>query len=112
MLRQVLCWDLVASALKAGVQFGAGFAQRRDGALDLRFPFADVRIDFMLVSEVKGNRPINLLQAERREVLPNGLRRVPGVERIHDGVQGDSRASDVESAVALLDVLASLHVSV
>jgi hypothetical protein len=52
------------------------------------------------MSEVKGNRPIHLLQSERREVLANGFRRVSGLEGIHDGVQGDTRAGDVESAVA------------
>ena len=55
--------------------------------------------------------PVHLLQGERREVLANGLRRVSGFERVHNGVQRDTRADYVEPAVALLDVFASLHVS-
>jgi len=38
----------------------------------------------MRMSEVKGYRPVHLLQAERREVLANSLRRVPGFERVDD----------------------------
>jgi hypothetical protein len=94
-----------------GVQFGAAFAQRRDGALDLFFALANVGADFLLMSEVKNDRPVHLLQGERREVLANGLRRVSGFERIHDGTQGHTGAGDVESAVARFDVFASLHVS-
>jgi hypothetical protein len=46
----------------------------RDGALDLFFPFADVGVGLMFMRQVKRNRPIYLLQTERREVLANGLR--------------------------------------
>ena len=95
-------------AFKTGIEFGAAFAQRRDRALDLFFPFANIGIDLLLMSKIEGNRAIHLFQGERREVLANGLRRVSGLERIHDGVQRDTRAGDVESAVALLDILASL----
>ncbi len=68
MLRQILSCDLMAGALKSGVQFGAALAQSRDRALALFFPFANVGVGFLLMSEVKGNRPVHLLQAERREV--------------------------------------------
>ena len=98
--------SLAAGALKTGVQFGAAFAQRRDGTLDLFFPFADIGIDLLLMSKIKGDRPVHLLQGERREVLANRFRRVSGLEGIHDGVQGDTRAGDVESAVALFNVFA------
>src|SRR3984885_6889525 len=111
MLREILRGDLVAGALKAGIQFGASFAQRRDGALDVFFPFAEIDINLLLISKVKGNRPVHLLQTEGREVLANGFRRVPGLEGVHDGVQGHTRTGDVESAVAPFDVFASLHVS-
>lgn len=47
----------MTGGLKTGVQFGAAFAQRRDGALDLFFAFANVGADFLLMSEVKSNRP-------------------------------------------------------
>jgi hypothetical protein len=83
MLRQILRWDLVAGALKTGIPFGAAFAQRRDGAMDLFFAFANVGVDFLLMREV----------------------------RIHDGIQGHTSSGDVESAVSLFDVLATLHVS-
>jgi hypothetical protein len=110
MFRKILCRDLVAGALKTGVQFGAALGQRRDGALDLFFPFTDVGIDLLVMSKIKGNRPVHLLQGERRKVLANCFRRVPGLKGIHDGVQRHRRAGDVESAVALFDVFASLHV--
>src|SRR5271165_410238 len=111
MFRKILRGELAPGALKTGVSFGPAFAQRRYRALYLLLTFADVGIDFMLVSQVKGNRPVHLFQGQRREVLANRLRRVSGLEGIHDGVQGDTRASDVESAVALFNVFAVLHSS-
>ena len=60
----------------------------------------------MFMSEVKGNRPVHLLQRERREVLADGFRRVAGLETVDDGVQGNTRADDVESAVGLFNVFA------
>jgi hypothetical protein len=61
MFREILLGDLVAAALKTGVQFGAAFAQRRDGALDLGFAFPNVGVDLLLVSKVEGNCTIHLL---------------------------------------------------
>lgn len=85
MFRETLRADLVPSTLKTGVQFGAAWSQRRDGALDLRFTFANVGVGFLLMGEVEGNRPVHVLQVERREVLANGFRRLPGLEGTHDG---------------------------
>src|SRR5271170_4120477 len=104
-----VCADLehfppMAGALKACVQFGAAFAQMRDRAIGLLFAFANIGIDPLLVSEVKRNRAIHLFQSERREVLANGVRRITGLERIDDRVEGDTRAGEVGSAVALLNV--------
>jgi hypothetical protein len=109
MFRKILRADLMACALKACVQFGAAFAQMRDRARDRLFTFANIGIDLQLVSEVKRNRPVHLFQSERREVLANGLRRITGFERIDDRVEGDTRAGDLESAVALLDIFAVFH---
>lgn len=95
--------------LKTGVKFGTAFAQRRDGASDLSFPLADIGVDLLLMGKVEGNSPVHLFQCERTEVLANGLRRVSGIEGIDDGIQGDTRAGDVESAVALFSVFAVLH---
>ena len=63
----------MAGVLKAGVQFGAALAQRRDGALGLFFPFADVGIYFLLMGKIEGNCAIHLLQSEGREVLKDEL---------------------------------------
>lgn len=87
----------MAGALKPCVRFRAAFAQRRDRALDLRLTFADAGIDILLVSEVKGDCPIYLLKAQRREVLASGFRRVSLLKGVHDGVRGHTRAGDVES---------------
>jgi hypothetical protein len=106
MFRKILCRDLVAGALKAGLQFGAALAQRREGALDLFFPFTDVGVDPLLMSKIEGNCSVHLLQAQRREVLANGLRRISSLKGIHDGVQRHTRTGDVESAVPLFDVFA------
>ena len=57
MFRKILCRDLVAGALKTGVQFRAALAQRRDGALDLFFPFADIGVDLLFVGEIEGIAP-------------------------------------------------------
>jgi hypothetical protein len=73
--------DVAAGALKARIQFRAAFAQMRNRALNLFFSLANVGVDLLLMSEVKSNRPIDLLQAERREILADGFRRVTSFER-------------------------------
>ena len=81
---QILIRGFMTGALQTGMQFGAAFAQVWDRALELLFPFANVGIDLLLMSKIESNRPINLLQGQRREVLADGLRRVSGFERINE----------------------------
>jgi hypothetical protein len=71
MLRQILRRDLMAGALKAGVQFWAACAQGWDGALNLFFPIANAGVDFLLVGKVERDRSIHLLQAQRSKILAN-----------------------------------------
>jgi len=111
MFREVPRTDFVAGTLKPTVQLGAALAQRRDRTPDRRFPLADVGINLLLMGKIKGNRPIYLLKRERREILANRLWRVSSRERIHDGVEGDTRPGDVKSAVTLFDIFATLQVS-
>ena len=63
MLRQILRREFVPRALKTGVQSRATFAQRPDGAFNLFFPLADVRIYLSLVGKIESDRPVHLFQA-------------------------------------------------
>jgi len=53
MLREILHRDLVSGARQGCIQCGAAFAHRRERAVDLRFTFADIGIDLLLIEQGK-----------------------------------------------------------
>ena len=48
--------ELIAGSFKAGVQFGPDFTERGDRAIERLFSLGDPGVNFLLVSNIEGNR--------------------------------------------------------
>lgn len=76
-------------------------------AVGIFFPcaFCHSFLHIVLVAQVEGNRPVDLLQAQCREVRPNGLRRLALLKLPHDEVKRHTARCQIESTVSALDEL-------
>jgi hypothetical protein len=52
----------MARMLKAGVKFGAAFAQRLDRSIEIFFSAFNIGVDFLLMGQIKRDRAIDLLE--------------------------------------------------
>ncbi len=64
----------------------------------------EIGIDIGTMSQVIGNRPIDLFEAEPRKTLSDALWRESFTEAMHDRVQGHARALHPVAAFALFNV--------
>src|ERR1035438_2049959 len=69
--------QLLKSLFQSSVELWAALAQRGDGAVQFLFAFPDVGVYIRLMAQVVSDRPVHLLQRQRREVLADGFGRLP-----------------------------------
>src|ERR1700732_2363530 len=94
--------QLAPSALQLLLQFSRRrmrFAERILHALAGR----DVVVHFVLVSQVEGDRAVDLLETQRRERPLNCLRRLAGAKLSYDDGKRHATFHQVEAIVASLD---------
>ena len=97
-------WSLPLGVGQLLVEHRIGLTARLTLGTKVTLPSLHVAVHFLAVRQIERDGPVHLLEIQYRKGLRNGFGRGSGHERVHDGVQGHTRARHHVTAVPLLDV--------
>jgi hypothetical protein len=95
----------LTSPFEPSVQFRFGSFKSWDEEIQLPISLGNVVVDTLLVGQIVGDRSVDLLETQRREIVLNGFSGSPIPVEVHDGIERDSRAGDVLAAIPHLHVI-------